>query len=806
MSTKVTEHLFTGSTTPYTSYDSTKTNLGKWIQQKSGLGIYDNFAGPFPLTHARPMEQSTAYQHNVIYVYDLSSTISWIFLGEGGAAAATRRITLYRFNKTTQDLSWRGFITLTYPTATHVVKGLAVARHCYTTGTVSVSGTAVTGSGTAWTTARYAVGGRIGFGSTDPTQITTWYHISAIGSNTSITLIENAGTIGSGTFVIEELRIYTANTNTTLTNGGLFVAKGVSYDDFATGGTTIAAAVSTDNQKAVYWLSDAATVLNTVACGIAIDSTQSDTSHFIWVLNADAGTTARIYKYDARVALAGLSAGQSSSAFVFRTGTAATTGTIASVNGQNGIIVTASHGPGSGAKSMYWVTTTRIYRSLETSITNAGTGFLTDSLAETPTGGTNTFAASNLMHQIFYDSVIDRFIVLSNTVLFRQYVTAYSSSTTNKLDHVFLINTNQVDSSLSWANRPKIPSMISNPFLGASSDGIIYLSRIGTGSTTSGLYIFPLSAHWDYASGSSSDNQQRLITPSIDTTGCQKFYRVYTNHVEYTGSQTSTAKSLLPNPNKVPVVLENPHIKDSVLGLQNEPFKKYYRTSGISDDSGGWTAIDDTGDLTAATPSSEIQFMFEFKTIGNICLMSKIFGVFVVFEDDETDSHYEPSVNKSNINSKIFAWRFSKAFGSTVPELIVRIHDITGSVVAADRTTISAYGTFEKSTDGTNWVAYNTTDKGNETTFVRYTVSGTINNIKTRAILQQYVAQSTGSGTPTGSLTKDIVFTSKNYLLETDVGSAQPLLNILTNSSNQDALINELKQQPIPISNRRKVR
>jgi hypothetical protein len=793
MALKAVDHIFNGTTTPYTAYDSTKTNLGKHIIQNSGVNNLDDWAGPMPLAFARPFESSSAIAIGSPYVIDWSSTESWIFCAETGAGT-TRRIVCYKYNKTTQDLKWNGFITLTYPTATnHTIRGLAVARHTYTTGTAATSGTAVTGaSGAAWQTARIGAGCRIGFGSTDPTAITTWYHISAISTETSITLVENAGTISAGAYVIEELRVYTTTTNATAANGGLYVAKGISYDDFLIGGTNIAAATITDNLKAVYWLADAATVLNTVACGLAIDSTQSDTSHFLWVLNQDAGTTARIYKYNGRAALAGLVSGKSTSAFVFRTGTAATTGTIAAT-GQNGIIATAGHGPGSGAKSMYWVTAARIYRSLETSITNGGTGFLSDSLggaAEVPTGGTNTFAATTSLTQVLYDSIIDRFIVL-NLSNAQQYVTAYSSSTTTPLDHVFLFNTFQLDSSLTMNNSiPPIPVINATQFAGWSSDGMYYALRTGGLTTTSHLFIWPLSVDWQYASGGgTAAKQQRLITPSLDTTGCQKFYRVCANHQNFVG--------------------------DSNLGLQNEPFRWYYRTSGISDDSGAWTLVSDTGDLTAITAASAIQFMFEFKGIGRTNLMQKMYNLSVIYEDDSTDSHYEPSIKNSDATSKIFAWRFSKAFGTTVPTLIVRIYDdVTDAIIAADTTASPSAGTFQKSTDdGGSWSSYDDTDKTNDITYIRYTVTGTVNGVKARAVLQQYGNQATGSGTPAGSLVKDITFgvndvgDRRGLLLEVDVGTAQALSDInTTTNTGQDALVNELKQMPVPIANRRKVR
>jgi hypothetical protein len=70
----------------------------------------------------------------------------------------------------------------------------------YTTGTIEVSGTAVTGSGTTFTAAM--IGMKIGFGSTSPALITTWYTISAYTSATAITLSSSAGTVTAGTTYI----------------------------------------------------------------------------------------------------------------------------------------------------------------------------------------------------------------------------------------------------------------------------------------------------------------------------------------------------------------------------------------------------------------------------------------------------------------------------------------------------------------------------------------------------------------------------------------------------------------------------
>ena len=712
MAKRATELLFTGTTTPYTAYDSAKTNLGQWIQQKTGSNWYNKYAGPFPISVARPMEASTAIPVFYPHVIDWGNNLHWVFFADNATAAATRRIVLYTFNTSTQAWSWRGFITLTYPTATnHTIRGMRVVRHKYTTGTVAVSGTAVTGTTTAWQTARYAVGARIGFGTTDPTQVSTWYYISAIGSDTSITLSSTAGTIGSGTsYVIEELRVYTATTNATTTNGGLYVAKGINFDDFIAAGTTVAAAVSTDNVKAVYWLKDASTVTNIAAGSLCLGGTAAtDTNQDIYVLNANSGTSASIFKYNGRAALT-VATGGTTNAFVLVTGTQTTTGTISQTN--SGRIGTLSHGPGSGTSCMYFATTTRIYRVIESSITSTSTTFLADAMAEIPPGTVNTYAATGAMTSVEIASSIDRLIITTGAAQ-KHYVTQYNA-VSSALDKVMFCDNKQIDQSTADANSTPFPSTQSAGFSVWSETGITYLARTGTTAIINQIYAMPLSADWDFAAGTSAATQNRLITPAISTPGCNKFSRLYINEDKIIGSDN--------------------------LGLPTEAFRSYYRTSGITDDSGTWNLVNENGDLTGVGGANTIQFMFEFKVIGITCIPARLYGLTVTWDDNSTDSHYQPSTANSSISAKRFAWRFSTAFGGTVPQLKITLYDATtGSSLLTDDTVSAASGTWEKSTnDGSSWSAYNTSDKANETTYIRYTPTSIADNTKVRAVLTQY--------------------------------------------------------------------
>ncbi len=805
MAKRAIEHVFTGGTRHYTIYDSTKTTLGSLINQYTGAGATDKFAGPMKLGIARPNETSTAipstYPHTfrwadkkgfystgtvsvsgtavtgsgtgwltdgvpidarigfgttdpesvttwyaisaissntsitlqtsagtiaggTSFVINKERRIDWVFLADLATAAATRRTSFFEFDRDTSVFTWKGFITSTFPAATnHTIVGMRAIYQTYTTGTVQVATATVTGSGTAWSASRIFIGSRIGFGSTDPTQIFQWYYINAIGSDTSITIQVNPTASGTGgtaanitvtagtAYVIEDLRILHATTNATATNGGLFMTGAVSYADFTTVGTTIAAATTVDKVKACYWLADASTVTNDVASGLAIDDFDSWTQQFCYIIERQAATTPAVYKYNFRTALT-LTSGKATNAFVLATGTQTVTGNVSQTN--NGRIGILSHGPGSGIKSLYFVTTTRVYRAAISNITSGNTSWTSDAMVEIPAGGTATYAASSVLTAVEIADQIDRLIITTTGAPTvpgsnRAHITQYNTIST-PFDHPFLVDSRQIDQSTADSSsvaHPNIQGGIINIW---SEDGLAYLVRSGTLSTTNIMYAVPLGADWNYA-----DNtvKQRLYTPSISTPDATKLSRVYVSNQPYLGEDNLT--------------------------MPTEPYRIYYRTTGISDNSGSWTLVDATGDLSGAIAGTEIQFAIEFRTAGTFCLPNRIYNIGCIYEDNTTDSHYQPSVTQSNATSKIFAWRFSTAFGGTVPTLRIRLYNaVTGGLLLDDTTTASASGTWEKSTnDGGAWGAYNATDKGNETTYIRYTPTTLGDNIKVRALLTQ---------------------------------------------------------------------
>lgn len=699
------EHIFNGLTVPTTSYDSSKTTLSRLMTQVSSPYVY---AGPVPIGIARPNEASTAIPAGYPIVITKDSTYDYVFLADTATAAATRRVVLYLFNKTTGQYSWQGFLTVSFPFSgtqgTYTVRGFGVTQDLYTTGTASTSGssTTLTGSGTAWQASRIAVGARIGFGSTDPNQITTWYDISAIGSDTSITLGSAATVAGGTSYVIQEQRIYWGLTNgTTATNGGLFVCKGIHPGLFLAAGTSISAAVSTDNVRATYKLSDASTTTMTTAAGFDFDERASWTDHDLYFLNGGGTTSARIFKFNVRAALT-VATGQSTNAYTLQTGSQTVTGNIAQIN--NVIVYTAGHGAGNGEKSIYFVAPSRVYRVAVANVISTSTNFVSDQMVENPVGTTNTMTVGATIGTIDFDEDADNFIIVSSNI--REYATKYYTNGST-FDVVFGSLAGMQYSTLADADLPYIAQHGTTASI-YILNGFLHYALSGSASANSYIWSLPLSADYRYA----STVNERVILPKFTLTGAVKLYNVYAI----------------------------PHVMDSAsekYGLQIEPYYIQYRTTGISDNSGSWTDVPRGQDLSALGAPSEIQFSILFKVLGGTCYTSRIRGLCLTYEDGTTDSHYNPSLAKSSIASRIFAWKQVVAFGSNIPDLRIRLYNAdTSALVLDDTVNANTAGTWEYSTDGTTWNAWSASADtvGN---YIRYTADSLPSNITVKALLTQ---------------------------------------------------------------------
>ena len=726
MSLVTVEQIFgaVGVTAAYPSgYTAGALNLGPLMYQNSDTpsGNESVYAGPTPVNFARPLETSSAKAAIMPFAISWSPTIDWVFFADGTAAGASpRNLSMFLFNKATHTFTFQGYITLAYPQAatnfTHIANLMTYDK--YTVGTANCSGAtaAVSGSGTAWSTSRLAVGSRIAFGTSDPTTNPTWYEIASITGDTALTLTTvGPNTGGTGPYVIEELRAIQVVTNNTTANGGVYVAKGLRPELFGSGGTAIAAATSTDNIRAVYWLADAATVTNITSKGAGIEPRVDWNTHYLWTLEGLASPNEILFKYNLRAALT-LTSGKDGTpfnSFVFKTGAGgAYTGTLSAINAMR--FATMASGPGSGIGCLYFVTTTRIYRTVATStILTGSTTWLSggDAMVEIPPGGVASFAATSALNSLEYVAAIDKLIIMTtSTTAFKSYVTGYNALS-NPMDRIFTNDFRQLlqvaaDSSLA----PLLNTLSTSGIAVWEEGGMCYFAIPGTTATTNFIYAVPLGADWEYASTSNSV----IITPSMATPNCSSYDRVYVNEVGILGGRSGTN-----------------------LGACTEPFRVSYRTSGISDNSGSWTLLDYSGNLSGASAASSIQFKIEFRCIGHTNLPARIISLACVYNDTATDTHFQMSVGLSSISASKFAWRFSTAFGGTVPTLYVRLYDATNpnTLYLLDNSA-SPTGTWEVSTNGgSTWASWASADKGNETTYLRYTPASLGSGINVRAVL-----------------------------------------------------------------------
>lgn len=691
-------------------YDSTKLSLGPLMIQKNGVNPNDNWAGPLPVGIIRPMEYSTAIPVAFPWAMRWSNSIDWIFFADNAAAGAQRRLLHATYNRDTAEFNIAGFVNLAFPTTTnHTVRAFRMTYSNHNTGTVAAQTTVVTGYGTQFLSG-IASGNRIGFGSNIPSQISTWYEVSGANSNTLLTLSSPiTGVIPSGSlYTIEDLKAINVTTNATAANGGVFITKGLRPEIFTPAGQLIVSGTTVDNQRRTYQLIDNNTVLNTTAIGAGLEEEIDDQTQYLWVI--DGTTNPTLYKYNVARNLTTITAGRSIDAFVLKTAAGGVLVGTASQN-NNGRLASTLHGPGSGINCLYWTTTTRVYRSNDIStITSGSSVWVADNMVEIPPGGTNTYAASSLMNNIEFSSIIDRFFIPVNatTTPFRSYATRYKTDS-SQFDRIWGSDIRQQDQSTADSTVTPVPTTVGSPYTMWLEGGMAYIATLGTTAITNRVYAVPLGADWEYAGTTKS----RIITPEISTPNCSSFVRAYVNKIEVLGGET-----------------------DRNLGLQTGPFKLYYRTAGITDDSGSWTLLEDDGNLSGVTASPSIQFMLEFKVIDVLCIPARILSLTVLYEDLSTLSNYQPSVGNSSVSNKQFAWRFATAFGSTVPTLRVRLYDAVTNGLLVDDNTASPAGTFEKSTNGgSSWGAYDTADKTNENTFIRFTPASLGDNIKVSALL-----------------------------------------------------------------------
>lgn len=323
-----------------------------------------------------------------------------------------------------------------------------------------------------------------------------------------------------------------------------------------------------------------------------------------------------------------------------------------------------------------------------------------DYITDIPPLGATIQQAVNNFSGLAYDPFNDYFIIVTNGS-FRDYRAIYKPG--QPLERFWGI-VNFETNPLASGSLPAVAATMLTARVGYA-DRTLIVPRQGltaAAATAQQLLLLEVGAQGAY-----------VITKEILTPNATAFYRVYTS--EKRGGSGSYSK---------------------------ERYDIYYRTTGISDNSGSWTIINDEASLYNVTAASSIQFKIVFDILNWTCISPEITSLGLTWEDSVTsDSHYQPSVGKSSVSGKQFAWKFATPFalsGGTIPNLRVRLYDAVSGVMQCDDNTDTnpAAGSFQITTnDGANWINWTNADKGNETTYLRYTPASTANNIVIKAVL-----------------------------------------------------------------------
>jgi hypothetical protein len=697
MSTKAIEYKFDDDIRKFSDYSDDKLIFGNTIVKLVHNG--EDAVGPYPIDVLRFSQigfvpryfKVVTVNEDIDYIYQLGNTTS-----TSTSTTLVFFVYLIEFNKKTGKYNFLGNIQLqrtptgNYSITSAIPSGFDVGNEFYTEGTISCNGTSLTGVGTFWQDDRLCAGSRIGFGSTNPNEITEWYEIESIDSNTGITLTSDAGIISSSTsYVIHDLRVTFSISGATI--GGIYIVKGLRPELFNNSRPIINVATTIDNIRAVYIIRH-----RTINFSIAMDIRESWQTQRIYSIQSGP----RIAVYNIRASLSPIDGIDNTSIFEFETGIQSVIGTL-NYN-DNGVVGTLNHGEISGIKSFFFITTTRIYQCDLSNITNGSTTWQNRQMVELqPTGLVNDLRTLSTFTTLNILDGLDRLIVSNSTK-----ISIFKFIVGEPFELTFITDDRQLDDINSDSESIPHPSSIGFTSTIEYSNGFLHMMRLSTVSAQTQLYSLPITSNETFA----FDTNDYLITPKFDISEFYKIYQITPNFVQKVGSDS--------------------------FSLPNERFKIYYRVSGIGDNSGSWVELNQMGDLTSVN-SSQIQFAIIFNTLGNFCIPSIIKSIFIVYEDNKSVDGYDPDLTKSSIEDKEFVWLQTGFFNGNLPDLKITLIDISNNTIILVDDTVDSSGVWEYSeNNGETWNYWDIT-KNNLFNLIKYkSDSSLLNNKKVKTLLQ----------------------------------------------------------------------
>jgi hypothetical protein len=474
--------------------------------------------------------------------------------------------------------------------------------------------------------------------------------------------------------VIEDLRAITATTNATTSNGGLFVAKGLSVALFSPTSFVIPAATTVDNVRAVYRISG---VVLTNVSGLGIQGPVSKAEHYAWVL---VGTTSVvIQKYNLRAPLAYLSAGSTSAAILIQSSSVTLSGTASQIN--NGRVARPDHTAAAGQECFFFTTTTRVYRTKPLNeITSGDLTFISsgDIMLEVPPGGVSTVGSFGTMQSVEYSALLDAFyIALSGSSSGqRDYLTKFYAGS-QQLDRQVGVDVRQYYQASSAAVAPAL-SRTGSYFMPWIEGGLGYFVINGNTAATNCILAVPIGADMDFVNRTNS----KAVLPKMSIPSAHKLLKTLAQNTEALGGY-------------------------GPLSLGTEPFAVYYRTAGIDDDSGGWTLLNQAGSMVGVDAAPEIQFMLAFRVAGTSCIPARIHSFALLYETDEAlPSGFRWNLGDSNQSNGTLGMVQTSLLPALGELTITYYRADTDQAVLVQSSGDSEFGAWEFYSEGSaSWVA-----------------------------------------------------------------------------------------------------
>lgn len=670
-----------------TGYDSDKLSVGRFQKLFTGSNdLYDNYISSLPAFNYAFGEDYWNFLHrrdnfNRYFQFPksvkISENIIWLFILRYHASGSNiRGIEFFTFNRSTWTLTWNGSLNVTFNSnqaAGDIDFDLMYEKN--TEGYVETTDGSflITGINTKFVDWKVSVGSRIGFGSNDPNKITQWFTINEIISNTKLTINGVPNIFGKYTrYVIEEIRFVIAtNVN------GIYYVKGVVPEDFRINNpiNTIAVSAGIDRRKLVYNLRDANTNTFSSANGIAIGPKIDDNTQYLYVKNARVNVfnDTKFFVFNLRKDLTVVN-NYDITSFAFATGFLPHSNRYGNYYGLKYIK------PKSGiykdkdllmfrmqydillVEPQKLIKDGKYYFDVSYSLSRGSYPYLRSFDSQ----GSPDFHYDSYTDSYMWPPYGDKPLNISNLSTGmeepRWFHMGYSFSS-----ELFKKNLKDYSHHVTQSGTKFLTSV----------DGILFLSNYSTQSQYPHLVhinIYPIGSDCDLP----SEPENRVICPKISTLNFSKLTRIHVDNQHMTG--------------------DNPD-----FSLPNDPYRVFYRTEGIEDNSGTWIKLTEDFTLTHINLKTHIQFMFNFKQ-GLTLIPARVYSYTLVGEKVELlPDIYRFNSNVSNLSGNIYGFEQIKVSSNSYNLKITVYREKDNKILFSQTSSSTQFGAFQYF-DVNNWV------------------------------------------------------------------------------------------------------